>query len=231
MKRLLLCILLILPFVPAMAHASNCSTTVGGIAVVVPVPLAKFTEVGIDKHDFFEWLVPTGNRLLCAFVPVDLLPTLKKPAMGMDRYMLVETVQSYDDAKKEVPSADFEEIITAVKAKLGDTKEMNQIIQPTGEELNRKLKAIDDSKDVSLDQPSNLGTIFQSPNVYAFAMIVPVTSAGTTKRVINASVLLRVRDRLVFAYIYASGGDQTSLQWTQQTASAWAQQILASNTN
>ncbi len=229
MKSLLMSILLFLPFVPATAQVSNCNTMIGGTAVTIPVPVARFTEVGSEKREYFEWLAPSGNRLLCAFVPIDILPRLKKPAGGMERYMLVETARAWDEGKTELTTADFEDIGSKVRGQLGDSTEMNRTVQASSEDLSRKLKAIDQSRDIALGQVTPLGVLFQKQNVFAFAMVLPVSSEGTTIRVINVSVLVRVRNRGLFAYIYSTGTDQGSLNWAQQTAQAWAQQILDAN--
>jgi hypothetical protein len=60
-------------------------------------------------------------------------------------------------------------------------------------------------------------------------MLVPVSSGGVTKREINASVFLRVRDRLIFAYVYGSSDDEDSLKWVEKTAEQWATEILTAN--
>jgi hypothetical protein len=62
-------------------------------------------------------------------------------------------------------------------------------------------------------------------------MLAPVSSAGVTVKTINASVLLRARNRLLFAYIYAGGEDEASLKWVEKTAQEWTQEVLAANPN
>jgi hypothetical protein len=60
-------------------------------------------------------------------------------------------------------------------------------------------------------------------------MLAPVSSGGVTIRAINASVLLRVRDQLIFAYIYDSSDDEKSLKWIEKTTEQWANEILTAN--
>jgi hypothetical protein len=52
---------------------------------------------------------------------------------------------------------------------------------------------------------------------------------GTTTNMINASALVRVRNRLVFAYVYAVYKDQSSLQWARKAVEDWADAILKAN--
>ena len=70
-------------------------------------------------------------------------------------------------------------------------------------------------------RPWPLGTLFQTSDAYASAMLAPVSSGGVTMRTINASVLLRVRNRLIFAYIYGSSDDENSLRWIEKMAEQW----------
>jgi hypothetical protein len=222
-------ILLFMALVSPTVRASNCSTTAGGVSVTIPAPVGGFVEVSSEKRDFFQYMVPARNHLLCAFVPADRLPLLKNPARGMTRYMVVEGSRKMDEGNLEVTEAIFQEIVSGIKQQLGDTNALNQILQTTAEELSRKLKAVDASKDVAIGQVTPLGTLFQRQDVYAFAMVAPVSSAGATSRMINASVVLRVRERLLFAYVYAGASDETSLKWVEQTAQQWAQQIVTAN--
>jgi hypothetical protein len=200
MKKTVLTLLLCALFASVSSlHAADCVTTAGGVSVAIPTPDKEFVEVGSDKRNFFESMVPSRNRLLCAFVPADVLPRLKNPASGMGRYMLVELSRSLDEKNTEVTSASFEKVVLGMKQQLADPSELNQTVQTTSEEISGKIKQLDQSKDVSIDKPARLGTLFRTSDAYAFAMLVPVSSGGVTMRAINTSVLLRVRDRLIFA--------------------------------
>jgi hypothetical protein len=230
MKKTVLTLLLCALFASASSlHAADCSTMAGGVPVVVPPPGKEFVEVGNDKRIFFEYMVPSRNRLLCAFVPADSLPRLKNPASGMGRYMLVELSRKLDEKNTEVTSASFDKIVLGMKQQLADSSKLNQTAQQTSEEVSSKLKQLDQSKDVSVDEPTPLGTLLQTSDAYAFAMLAPVSSGGVTTRAINASVLLRVGDRLIFAYIYGSSDDEKSLKWIEKTAEEWTNEILTAN--
>jgi hypothetical protein len=72
MKKTLLILLLSTLFASASSlHAADCNATAGGVPVVIPPPEKEFVEVGGDKRDFFQYMVPSRNRLLCAFVSAD----------------------------------------------------------------------------------------------------------------------------------------------------------------
>jgi hypothetical protein len=229
MKRTVMTLLCALFASAVSLHAADCNTMTGGVPVVIPPPGKEFVEVGSDRRDFFGWMVPSHNRLLCAFVPADVLPRLKNPASGMGQYMLVELSRKLDEKNTEITSASFEKIVLGMKQQFADSSTLNQTVQTTSEEISSKLKQLDQAKEISIDTPVPLGTLFQTSDAYAFAMLASVSSGGVSTRAINASVLLRVKDRLIFAYIYGSGDDEKSLKWIEKTTEQWVNDILAAN--
>jgi hypothetical protein len=230
MKKTALAVLLWALFASASPlYAADCGAMAGGVPVVVPPPGKEFVEVGPDKRNFFEYMVPSRNRLLCAFVPTDVLPGLKNPASGLGRYMVVEVSRRLDEKNTEVTPAGFEQIVTAMKQQVGDSSSLNQTVESTSKEISSKLKQLGQATDISIDKPAPLGTVFQTSDAYAFAMLESVSSGAAKTRAINVSVLLRVRDRLIFAYIYGSGDDEESLKWVEEIAERWANEILTTN--
>lgn len=211
----------------AAAPTPDCSATAGGTAIAIPGPGTDFLEVGADKHDYFDNSVASTNALLCAFVLRDTLPRLTKPAGGLDRYMLVEV--SREGQSQDVSPADFDDTVTSVKQQLGDASRMNRTFRETEEQARQKLRKMNASDDISFGKPVVLGTLFQIKDAYAVGMIVPVTSHGVTSRVLNASVLMRVRNRLLFVYLYADYKDEATYKWVGDTAEGWVRHILAAN--
>jgi len=209
-------------------HASDCLATAGGVSVTIPSPGKLFTEVGSEKRDSFEYMVPSRNRLVCAFVPIDYLPRLRSPATGMDRYMVIEVSRRLEEKNTDITSANFEQIVATTKQQIGDTSQLNSTAQASAEEVINKLKALQNSKDISIQTPTPLGPILQSTDAYGFLMIVPVSSGGETVKILGASILMRVRNRLLFAYVYGAD-DESSLKWIRATAEEWSHEILAAN--
>jgi hypothetical protein len=200
----------------------------GGVSVVVPSPDKGFVEVG-DKRNFFEPIVPSRNRLLCAFVPTDYLPLLKNPANGLGKYTLVEVSRKIDENNTEITPARFEQVVLATKQQLGDSSSLNQTVESTPREISSKLKQMGQSTDISIDKPVFLGALFQMPDAYAFATVESVSSGAVATRAIQTCVLLRAKDRLLFVYVYGSSDDEESLKWVEETTKQWTNQILAAN--
>ncbi len=229
MKLFLRLTLIFLLAAPALHAASDCLATTGGVSLTLPAPAGGIVEVGADKRDYFAYMVPDTTRLLCAFVPSGILPGLTSPARGLGRYMLVEVSRRAEAATQEISASDFAEVIASVKQQIGDGTTLAKTAQSSSEEATRKLREMGDSKGISIQQITPLGVIFQSPDAYAVAMASPVTSGGVASQVLNASVLLRVRGRLLFVYLYADGGDEASLNWLKTVAGEWTRQILSYN--
>ncbi len=175
-------------------------------------------------------MVPSRKHLLCAFVLTDYLPHLKNPATGMDRYMVVEVSRNIDEKKTEITMAIFEQVVAVIKQEIGDSSQLNSTVHASTEEINNKLKAVQNSKDISIDKLIPLGTIFQTTDAYGFLFDGVVSSGGTTTRIVAASILIRVRNRLIFAYVYGSEAE-SSLKWVQTTAEEWTREILAANSS
>jgi hypothetical protein len=166
MKKTALTLLLSALFAsPSSLHAADCSIMAGDVPVVIPPPGKEFVEVGSEKRNFFEWVVPSRNRLVCAFVLANFLPRLKNPASGMGEYMLVELSRKLDEKNTEVTSAGFEKVVAGLKQQFADPSTLNQTAQATSEEINSKLKQLVQSKGVSIDKPAPLGTLFQTSDV------------------------------------------------------------------
>jgi hypothetical protein len=204
--------------------------TTGGVSVAIPTPEKSFTDVGSEKRNSFEFMVPSRNRLLCAFVLTDYLPQLRNPAIGIDRYMVVEVSRNTDEKKAQITTAIFEQVVAVIKQEIGDSSQFNSTIHATTEEMNNKLKAVQNSKDISIDKLTPLGTIFQTTDAYGFLFDGVVSSGGITTRIVAASILIKVRNRLIFAYVYGTEAE-SSLKWVQTTAEEWTREILAANSS
>jgi hypothetical protein len=229
MKRILFSLLLLLCLVPAATAASGCNVSVGTAHLFIPAPGSAFVPVGDAKLDSFDHMVPNTNRLVCAFLTPAVLAKLQRPATELGHYMLVEVIRSMDSEDKDITSEYFEQFVTALKQQLGDSNSVNRTFKSQNEELRGKLKAMNSSSDLQIGKPFILGPLFQKKDAYGFAMIVPVTGNGSTRQVVNASAFIRVKNRLVFMYIYDDYTDENAVKRTGELVEDWANQILAAN--
>jgi len=124
-------------------------------------------------------------------------------------------------------ASDFKGMTDSANQELGNA--ITSTSKEMEEEFNRKAKALNLDAKASLDKPVSLGCLFSKQDVYGFGMLISVTQHGTTTNMINVSALVRVNNRLVFAYVYAVYKDQSSLQWARKAAEDWADAILRAN--
>ena len=132
-----------------------------------------------------------------------------------------------DGESAEFSASDFKAMTDSANQELGNA--ITSTSKEMEEEYNRKVKALNLDAKVSLDKPVSLGCLFSKQDAYGFGMLMSVTTHGTTTNMINGSAVLRVRNRLVFVYVYAVYRDQSSLQWVRKATEDWADAILKAN--
>ena len=200
-----------------------CTAKVRSVNVGIPTPAEGFFEVGAEKREYFREHPET--RLLCAFVTATDFERLRKPADGMDRYMLVRTGRKLED--RDVSSYQFEQVVASVKPQL-DTR-VNDAVRKTEERLKKDYKELHRREEVSISRPVSLGA-FEAKDIYGFGVLLSGSVSGrANKKYVSETVLIRLNKRMVYLYVYALYVDETSVKWARDVAENWARQILASN--
>ena len=82
---------------------------------------------------------------------------------------------------------------------------------------------------LTVDKPTQLGTLFSKPNASGFAMLMPMALNDKTVTLVAATLAVRVRNRVLFGYLYTQYKDKTSVDWITKTSEAWVDAILKSN--
>ena len=96
-------------------------------------------------------------------------------------------------------------------------------------EFNQKMKTMNLNVQVSHGKRVMLGTFFNKTDAYAFGKIAPVTVNGQATAVVVGTVLLRARNRVLFAYFYEVHKDDQTLGQVRAASEQWADAILAAN--
>jgi hypothetical protein len=52
---------------------------------------------------------------------------------------------------------------------------------------------------------------------------------GKTAKMVMGCCMLRARQKILFAYLYAQYKDKSTIQWIRQTSESWADAILKAN--
>jgi uncharacterized membrane protein len=98
------------------------------------------------------------------------------------------------------------------------------------EEINRRLKALNSSAAaVSADKPVYLGALFSKADACGFGATMAVSSSGTTVTMAMGLSVIRVQNRVFFAYLYKRYEDESTLLWIRKASEQWADSILSAN--
>lgn len=211
----------------AAASASAQDFRAGGKSFVLPSPIAEMQELGPDYRNVMDVLVPNSNRLVAAYLLSDDIPDLQAGKQKQHtKLALVETIRQAEFY--DLDEANFQVVVTSTQAAMGQMAEGGMKDQV--EEITKKIKAANpNAADIQMDKPLMLGTFFSKPNAQGFGMMMPVTVNNKTTNNICGALILRVKDRLLAAYIYTPYKDESSVRWVRETSEKWADAILQAN--
>ena len=231
MKRMMIGCLLSLG-IAAMSVAQDSGTKsapvesfkAGGTPVAIPSPTAEMSEVGYDNREIMEVSVAPENRLIAAFVPTEDLPKFTKGLDELTRYAMVQVPRRGE--YMDCGASDFKEVTDGLKEAFGDV--MSSSMKEAEDEIKRRMKSLD-LDEVSLGKPIQLGCLFSKQDAYGFAMVVPVAMGGQNMKMACGAVLMRVKQRLLFVYLYAEYKNDETIKWIRKATEDWADAILKAN--
>ena len=198
----------------------------GGTPIVIPPPTSDMVELGQDYRVVMEVLVPDQNRLLAAFVlPSDLAIIKSGGKNSLSKYALAEVVRNGEF--KDLSAKDYKELADSLEQQFGAV--LDSSIREGEDELNRRSKALNLDTKISFDKQVQLGGFFSKQDAYGTGIIMPVTANGNTTKVVAGIIFLRVKNRLLFAYLYNVYKDQETVQWMRKATEEWADAILKAN--
>jgi hypothetical protein len=196
--------------------------------IAIPPPVNELIELGPDYRVLLEPLAPDTNRLIAAFtLPADAVGLRGSGTKGMQEYALVEVPRRAEFAT--VTPEIFKEVENAMATQFG--ADLNASLRNQQDELNHKLKAITDggAANIALEKPVQLGVLFSKPDACSFGMVMSVSSKGETLKVVEAITLMRVQERVIYAYLNTQYKDEDSVHWIAKAAESWADAILNAN--
>lgn len=232
--RLILSSVCLMPIALLPAQAQEASTAppatvrVGAKSIVLPSPSTDLVETGPDYRVLLEPLAPASNRLAAAFVPPDDLTSLHSGTFKpMTNYALVETYRTAEFT--DIDPAMFKEICESVGQQFGDGS-FDAMMKDEAADLNHRLKELNSaSSPLIFDKTLPLGSFFTKQNAVGFGMIMPISTKDATVKLVTSVTVLRVRDRILFSYIYAAYKDENTVLTLRKTAEQWADAILKAN--
>ncbi len=200
----------------------------GQVSFVMPSPSPDLVEMGPDLRVLMEIATPNTNRLVAAFISPDELAKLPGGLTGApQRYALVEVLRRAEFV--DVDEATFKQVVDAMSTQLANGEAQSTMVKQQ-DRINEKIDDLGlKSGKVTIDKPVQLGSIFSNANSYGFCMLEPMASNGKTENMVNGVALVRVKNRLLYVYVYAKYEDKSTVDWVLKTTQAWADAILKQN--
>ncbi len=199
----------------------------GGTPIVIPPPTTDLVEVGDEARGVMEVAVPDSNRLIAAYLLPEDLPRLTKGSDNpeLTKYALVEVPRSGEYSDVEV--SDFKQMTDSASQELGAA--LNSAFSETEDEFNRRLKDLNVNATASLGKPVQLGPLFAKTDAFGFGLVTQVTVGSSSTDMAMAAAIVRVKKRVIFAYLYAEYKNDDTVKWLRKSSEDWADAILKAN--
>jgi hypothetical protein len=178
--------------------------------------------MGPDLRVLMEPLAPAKLRLIAAFMLPDNLNQLPGTTAPLTKYALVEVPRAAEF--QDVDETIFKTVVDGMSQQFSSGN-----LQSTMQtEIDRHFADLGAGK-LTVDKPTQLGTLFSKPNASGFAMLMPMALNDKTVTLVAATLAVRVRNRVLFGYLYTQYNDNTSVDGITKTSEAWVDAILKSN--
>ncbi len=214
---------------PVVRPESRSSFMAGGVALTLPGPPGDFEEVGDRlRTTLFELLAPSTNRLLSAYLPAQALTKFNQANTAgrpdMSTYALVEVPRQaeYMDCGR----SQFQQVLQSLESSMGQFAATGTA--QAEEEINPRLKALG-AKPVEIGHPDMLGGLFKKADASGFGMRMALKQGDRTVTLAVGLAVLRVRQRLVYAYLYVKYESPETVLKMRKDLESWADAILAKN--
>jgi hypothetical protein len=204
--------------------AESLLMNIGGKIIDFTLPDSNFTEASNRYNSMFNLFVPANNRLICGYLTKgDMQKLAEGKDPEMESYILVEVSREAENL--DCKPKDFKEVI----ASIGDVS--NIITSSTDgvlKEVNDKLSSMN-IQEIQLNDPKNLGVIFSKEDAIASGMIYKVRQGESVKTYIASILLMRIKERLVYVYLYKVYLNKTTVKAIVSLTDKYATSLLAAN--
>jgi hypothetical protein len=225
-----------IPASQALAGTQSITIEVGGKTIHVPSPAGfhEISELSPDTRKLSETMVPSYNRLLAVFVSEsDLGRIMKGEPLEFEQYMFLQVYRKVEHTN--VSGSQFKQFVGQFKQENETLLErVKDRIGPLLDDMSGKL-----SKDygvlgkLKLGETVPLGIFIEQNDAVGIAFLVKsqVSVEGQQIDVLMASGMsyIRVKGKILFAYVHSNYETQNNLEWVRTTSRKWVDQILATN--
>jgi hypothetical protein len=226
----------VLFFNTAQAQESNFQVNIGDAQIQVQAPngFYEVTKTFPGAAYLAETITPPSNRLLAMLMTEEDVENLRnKQEPQMQSYVLIQTLKAWEGLT--ISEKMFAEGKSQLKAQQDTilqqsekdvSKLINNAVEKMSEDTGRNL-------DVKLGEQKMLGFFFESDDALGFNTLSHIQSSndqGTYNDVIAlSSMLLRVKGKIMYVYVYKKYTDQKDIDWINKTAQEIVQNIINNN--
>lgn len=220
----------------ALAGTQSVTIDVGGTQIYVPAPNSfhEVSQLSPETRKLAETMTPPDNRLLAVFVSeADLGRIMKGESPQLYRYMYLQVFRELE--KSGLTAAEFQQLGNQVK----------QQQETLLEKVRSRVGSLVDSASAKLSKERNiplkiqfgeqapLGVFLNNSDAIGFASLARVRVSANGKQVddvIASGVsFIRVKGKLLFAYVYGKYDDQQDVEWVRTTSINWLAHLSSSN--
>lgn len=204
---------------------------IGGVQIVIPALAADFVEIGNENQELMEVFIPSTNRLVCTYVLADDLPRISEhdEDLTLSQYGMVQVNREAED--KDMESKDYEGLVEYFNEFYGS--DWDPLMDKAGKDLNRRFEDHDIDARMKAGEVVKLGKLFSIDDACGYGVIMPfdfqIEDDDESHVMAVVLSLVRVKERLLFVYVYAMYEDGGTLKWIGATSEEWCKDILAAN--
>lgn len=206
------------------------SYAVGGKLIAIPSPSTDLVAARSKRElRLMHIFSNANNRIVAGFFPSKGLSALQKGGQRDRRtvdYAIVEV--SRGSEYRNFGARSFKRMEQNLKTQLGSIISSGRT--SSANDLERRLRTLNiKNAKISFGKPVVLGIIFSKPDEIGYGMVVANSVYGNKYKMGDISVLMRVKNRMLFAYLYRVYDNANTMKWLAVTSENWAEAILKAN--
>jgi hypothetical protein len=125
----------------------------------------------------------------------------------------------------DVDVAYFGALATGVRTGLDENlRKLKPDLATVASDLEKRIQVA-----VEIQQPTVIGVFDDAADRIGILQVMPVVIGGITSPILSANTIIRVRSRILFAYVYAMNAQPESVSGLASVARSWTDAIIAAN--
>ncbi|MFQ5937010.1 MAG: hypothetical protein ACE5LB_11455 [Acidiferrobacterales bacterium] len=204
------------------------------ITLATPSGFHEVSQVSPDIHRLAQTLTPRMNRLLAVYVTTDDLDRLRdRDEPELDRYLLVQTYRPTEHLN--IGTDGFHKVTGQMKRQQESMMKNAKAMMDTELERASAQLSAEHAAAISLKvgEIFPLGVFAEGENSISMASLAKYEASANKERlehlVAVAMNVLRVEDKIIFAYVYSTYDTKDDLDWVQSTSGDWIRQIYGAD--